>query len=262
MKTRKRNFKHLTTESGFTLIELLVVIAIIVALIAMGLPALNQARELSQRLKCQTNLRQIGLAWQMYLDEYNDRFYKGTNTGLDYGGWRGTDNSVIHKKRVLNQFVNLPDIPQTEEEAMLFKCPNDRGGLLGADVVYTRYGNSYETNYMLIGQAVTNLPPGDLQTLQQALDPRLVTLKRTQVNNHSFVVLAGDYGWVNHSRPQSFTRGHWHKKPWYYNFVFLDGHTGFIRIRRGLFVTENYTVLPFADLYGLARQVQQEEPDE
>jgi hypothetical protein len=42
--------------------------------------------------------------------------------------------------------------------------------------------------------------------------------------------------------------------------AFLDGHVEFIRIRKGLYVTPEYCVLPFAELYGLALKVQMEEP--
>ncbi len=57
---------------SFTLIELLVVVAIIAVLIAILLPALNQARELAKKVVCMSNLRQVSLAMNFYLDDYSN----------------------------------------------------------------------------------------------------------------------------------------------------------------------------------------------
>ena len=79
-------------RGAFTLIEILVVIAIIALLAAILFPVFAKVRENGRKVVCMSNLKQLGLAYQQYTQDYNrypgpGNFYKGTGFAGDLGTW-------------------------------------------------------------------------------------------------------------------------------------------------------------------------------
>ena len=78
---------------GFTLIELLIVIAIIAILAGMLLPALAASKRRAVQVHCVSNLKQLGIATLLYLDDFNDTLPNPSYEGYSYALNRNITNA-------------------------------------------------------------------------------------------------------------------------------------------------------------------------
>jgi len=76
-------------RKGFTLIELLVVIAIIAILAAILFPVFAKVREKARQTACLSNEKQMGLAVEQYIEDYDERYPSGANGDIYGRGWAG-----------------------------------------------------------------------------------------------------------------------------------------------------------------------------
>jgi len=109
---KPRASRNALVTTAFTLIELLVVIAIIAILASLLLPALTKAKQRAQLADCLSNLRQLGIANALYLNDNGDQF--------PFSGRSWPDMPFIDVLNLVNPYVST-------NNQSFYKCPADRG---------------------------------------------------------------------------------------------------------------------------------------
>jgi prepilin-type N-terminal cleavage/methylation domain-containing protein/prepilin-type processing-associated H-X9-DG protein len=123
---------------GFTLIELLVVIAIIAILAAILFPVFARAREKARQASCQSNLKQIALAWLMYAQDYDERVLASHQPPVQTPRW----DMWIWAQATPPGGIDSRLMPYVKNQQM-FVCPSSPTSLWS-------YGyNFYTTGYAL-----------------------------------------------------------------------------------------------------------------
>jgi len=134
-------------SSAFTLIELLVVIAIIAILAALLLPALARAKARSQRASCMNNLRQLGIAMNVYAGDFNDFVLPARNDkGPGYPvNDPGPYNQLAVNQPAASSTVDLGlSVMQTNSLHSIWACPSMAKGLPAYNSTYAQWSITYE----------------------------------------------------------------------------------------------------------------------
>ncbi len=200
--------KHRT----FTLIELLVVIAIIAILAAMLLPALAKARDKARQISCTSQLKQLGLAMGMYMDDFARAPYQQKSENDEAKS--DTPESLIYK---LKGYVG---------DSKIWKCP---ATVRVAGETATLIYNSYFFNGAVFQGAIAQsdvVYPSEMAFARDFKDHRRCACMRPRRNTDPVDPLTGAAWYEVYSNVDTrFDLMHNNGG----NFPYMDGHVGWLK---------------------------------
>ena len=202
-------FDRATIDSAFTLIELLVVIAIIAILAAMLMPALQQARERSRAASCTSNMKQIGLAIQMYQRDNSDwsmpfeLIAKSTTWGT----------GLIKLKYISHTALNCPSYYGVPEHPPL-KLNSAKEWTVSA---YSPYGYNYRW-----------LGGGQNQPIPKATSFKYPSKLLMITSSYDNLSIERGYYFINSTKPGATSTSGvpYGRHAGTANILYADGHTG------------------------------------
>lgn len=202
----------MTAGRGFTLIELLVVIAIIAILAAILFPVFARAREKARQTSCLSNLRQLGLAMEMYYEDYQRFPWDDLTEG---GALEGTAPTWTWRLMI------YPYVHNTQ----IFVCPT-ASQLNSFDATYPDYDQlaGYAINHVHWDDDLgTDAEPPPGHTMSMVRSPAEVILLTDFIGDH----VISHFGTQEHGfvrRDSAATR---HNEGC--NYLFVDGHAKWLR---------------------------------